>query len=57
MSPHHPRMLCEKFGGNRPIGSGEDFKTSSMYFCHFVLKDVTLHLNKLESPSQKDALY
>ena len=25
LSPHHPRILCAKFGWNLPSGSGEDF--------------------------------
>ena len=55
-------LLCAKFGWNWPSGSGdEDFKISSMYFrylCNYVPfeKGGALHLNKLESPSPKDAL-
>ena len=42
-------------------GSGEDFCILSMYFCYFVIistwkKCWALHLNKLKSPSPKDAL-
>ena len=32
------RMLCANYGWNRPCGFGEeDFKTSSVYFCYFVI--------------------
>ena len=65
----YPRMLWfgwnqrRKFGWNWPRGSGEeDFEISSMYFRYFVIippleKSVALHLNKLESPLPKNALW
>ena len=62
LNPLHPRMLCAKFGWNWLSGSGEeDFLILSMYFHYFVIispwkKGGALHLNKLESPSPKDAL-
>ena len=62
LNPLHPRMLCAKFGWNWPSGSEEeDFLISSMYFllfCNYLTleKGRALHLNKLESPSAKDAL-
>ena len=58
----HPRMLCVKFGWNWPGGSGgEYFLILSMHFFLFsnylsLEKSVALPLNKLESPSPKDAL-
>ena len=62
LNPLHPRKLCAELGWNWPSGSGvEDFWISSMYFCYFVIispwkKGGALYLNKLESPSPKDAL-
>ena len=62
LNPLHPGILCAKFGWNWPSGSGEqNFLISSMYFHYFVLisplkKGGAHHLNKLESPSPKDAL-
>ena len=62
LNPLHSRMHCVKFGWNWPSGSGEeDFKIPSMYFQLFnnylpLEKGRALHLNKLESPSPKDAL-
>ena len=59
----HPRMLCAKIGWNWLSGSGEEiFLISSMYFCYFcnnlpLEMGWVLHLNKLESPSPKDALW
>ena len=61
----YPMMLCTKFLRNWPSGSGgEDFFKIilSMYFCYFLNylhlgKYVTLHLNKLEFPLPKNALY
>ena len=54
LNPHHPRMLCTKFG------SWEDeFLSLSIYF-HYYLpleKSMILHLNKDDFPSPKDALY
>ena len=43
------------------VDLGKKIKISSMYFCNFVIisifeKGVDLRLNKLESPSLKDAL-
>ena len=64
ISPH-PLMLCAKFGWNWLSGSGEeDFLISSMFFstisyiCNYppLEKGGALHLNKLKSPSPKDAL-
>ena len=58
----HPRMLCAKFSWKWLSGSGEeDFLISSMYFLLFRIylpleKGGALHLNKLKSPSPKDAL-
>ena len=54
-------VLCE-FGWNWPSGSGEEeFWISLMYFRYFELsplgKGRALYLNKLESPSPKDALF
>ena len=62
LNPLHPRMLCAKFGGNWPSGSGEVdfFKFRQFIFAihnYFPLeKGGAFHLNKLESPSPKDAL-
>ena len=55
-------MLCAMFGQNWTSGFGEeDFLILSMYFSLFpnylpLEKRGALHLNKLESPSLKDAL-
>ena len=55
-------MLCAKFGWNLLSGSGEeDFLILSMFFRDFcndlpLEKGGALHLNKLETPSPKDAL-
>ena len=54
LSPHHPKLLCAKFGWNWLSGS---FK-----FCQFVIirpwkKSGSLLLNKLESSSPKNALW
>ena len=62
LNPLHPRMLCDKFGWNWLSGSGEEFfLISSMYFHYFVIispwkRAGPFNLNKLESPSPKDAL-
>ena len=56
------RMLSAKFGWNWPIGSGEeiflnfinDFSLLNYYLS--LEKGIAPHLNKLESPSPKDAL-
>ena len=60
---HSPKDVCAKFVLNRPGGSGEeDFLILSMHFRYFVIispwkrEGRALHLNKLESPSPKDAL-
>ena len=59
----HPRMLCSKTGWNWFSGSGEEiFLISSMYFRYFcnnlpLEMGWVLHLNKLDSPSPKDALW
>ena len=58
----HPRKLCAKFGWNWPSGSGEeDFLNFLNAFHYFAIispleKGRALHLNKIESPSLKDAL-
>ena len=55
-------MLCFKFGWNWPmVLEKKIFLISSMYFPYFVIispwkRAWALHLNKLESPSPKDAL-
>ena len=62
LNPLHPRMLCDKFGWNWPSGSEEeDFLYFVNVFSLFrnylpLEKDSALHLNKLESPSPKNAL-
>ena len=57
LNPLHPRMHFTKFEWNWPSGSGEeDFSNSSMYFHNFVIILLWKHLNKLKSPSLKDAL-
>ena len=62
LNPLYPRMLCAKFGWNWPIGSGEeDFLNFVNLFSLFLNylpleKGGALHLNKLKSPSPKDAL-
>ena len=62
LNPLHPRMHCAKIVWNWLSGSGEeDFIFSTMYFSLFrnylpLEKGGALHLNKLESPSPKDAL-
>ena len=59
---NHQRMVCAKFSGNWPSGSGEEdfLKSRQCIFaisCHLPLgKGVVLHLNKLESPLLKNAL-
>ena len=63
LNSHHQRVLCAKFGRHLPRGSGEDkLSISSMHFLliryHFHLEECrALHLNKLEFPSPKDALF
>ena len=58
----HPRMLCDKIGCNWPSSSGEeDFFNFVNVFSLFrnylpLEKGGALNLNKLESPSPKDAL-
>ena len=62
LNPLYPRILCAKFGWNWFSGSGEeDFFNSVNVFSLFrnylpLEKGRTLYLNKLESPSPKDAL-
>ena len=62
LNPLYPRMLCAKFGWNWPIGSGEEGFLSfvnlfSLFLNYLPLeKGGALHLEKLESPSPKDAL-
>ena len=63
LNPLHTRMLCAKIGWNWLSGPGEEnCLILSMYFHHFVInsplkKGGALHLNKIESPSLKDALW
>ena len=61
--PLHPRILCAKFGWNWSSGSGEEdiLISSNNVFSQFrnylpLEKGRALQLNKLESPSPKDAL-
>ena len=62
LNPLHPRMLCAKFGWNWPSGSGEEdflnFVNVFSLFRNYLPLEIggTLHLNKLESSSPKDAL-
>ena len=62
LNPLHLRMLCAKFGWNWPTGSEEeDFFNFVNVFSQFhnylpLEKGGALYLNKLESPSPKDAL-
>ena len=62
LNPRHSRMICAKFGWNWPNGSGgEDFYIFVNVFSLFcnnlpLQKGGALHLNKLESPTLKDAL-
>ena len=59
----HPRMLCDKIGWNWLSGFGEEiFLISLMYFRYFcnnlpLEMGWVFYLNKLESPSSKDALW
>ena len=61
-NPHHPKMLCAKFGWNWLIDSGEFyFKISVNVFTLFrnylpLEKGVTLYFNKFESPLPREAL-
>ena len=62
LKPLLPRMLCSNFGWSWTSGSGEEdfFKVFNVFvlFHNYLLfrKGVANHLNKLESPSQKDVL-
>ena len=62
LNPLHLRMLCAKFGWNWPSGSGEEeifnlVNVFSLFRNYLPLEKVgAFHLNKLESPSPKDAL-
>ena len=63
LNPLHPRVLCAKFGWNWLSVSGEeDFNFNfvnvfSPFHNYLPLeKGGALHLNKLESPSHRDAL-
>ena len=62
LNPLHPRMLCAKFGWNWLSGSGEEdifnlVNGFSQFHNYLPLeKGGALYLNKLESPSPKDAL-
>ena len=61
-NPIHPRMLCAKFGWNWSSDSGEeDFfyfvNVCSLFRNYLPLeKGGALNLNKIESPSHKNAL-
>ena len=62
LSQLHPTMLFAKFGWNWLSASGEDLKILWKYFCYFGIispfkKGMTLHLNKIDSPSPKNALW
>ena len=63
LNPLHPRMLCATFGWNWLSGTGEeDFLNFVNVFSLFrnylpLEKGRAIHLNKLESPLPKDALY
>ena len=55
LNPLHPRMHCGRFGWNWSSGSWEeDFYICQCIFAISLLS--VLYLNKLESPSTKDAL-
>ena len=62
LSPFHQKMLFAKFGWNRPNGSAErrffNFVNVFSLFCNYLPfeKKGAVHLNKLETPSPKDAL-
>ena len=62
LNPLHPRMLCAKFGRKWLSGSGEEvfFKFRQCIFAIFYYLSLKMSgiliLNKLESPSPKDAL-
>ena len=62
LSPLQPMTFCAKFGWNWHSASGEkDYSNFLKVFTLFLIylffeKGVTLHMNKLESPSPKDAL-
>ena len=64
LSPFYLRMLYAKFGLNWSFSYGEEFFKNIFGQYIFAIscldlplkKDMTLHLNKLESPSPKDAL-
>ena len=62
LNSHHPKMLCAKCGWNLPSAYGEEeFKyfvnVFSLFRNYLPLENgIALHLNKLESPSPKDAL-
>ena len=57
LNPHHQRLLCAKFGWNWSSGSFNFVNVFSL-FCNYltVEEGMALCLNKLESPSPKDAL-
>ena len=56
LNPLHPRMLCAKFGCSWHCGSGEDFQFSLFRYLSPWERECTFILNKLQSPSLKDAL-
>ena len=62
LNPLHSRMFCAKFGWNWPSGSGEEdflnFLNAFSLFRNYLPleKGRALHLNKIESPSLKEAL-
>ena len=62
LNPLPLRMICAKFGWNWPSGSGEDFFlifSAFLHFRYYLPLELTnvYHLNKVESPSPKDASY
>ena len=62
LNSNHPRMFCAKCWWNWPSGSREEnflnfVNVFSLFRYYFPLKKgAALHMNKLESPSPKDAL-
>ena len=62
LNPPHSRMLCAKIGWNWLSGSEKEFfnfvNAFSLFYNYLPLeKGGALHLNKIESPSLKDALW
>ena len=57
LESHSQTMLCAKFGWNWPCDSGgDDQGIFAISYLSPAWKGHGLHLNKLESPSPKDAL-